>query len=297
LLTHYFTFEPSRRGQLDRFVADLAKGLEPLVAARQEFGDLDKLNHDLNSYLQRSKLQYVKISPAALKLGPIEVTKLSAPASAALPFVAALKNDPDAKEAGIISDALGTLEGRANGDTFVEVALAEANLDAAKFDAAEAAADRALTASPGSTEAMILKGRARIERAAKAKAPEAEFNEARNWLLKANKIDPEDPEPLYEFYNSFVKEGVAPNQNAIDALHYASDLAPQDESVRLLSAGQYVADGRLKEARSALVVVAYDPHGQKLAATARDMIGKIDAGDATGALKAAGWTVDPHPHR
>lgn len=293
LLTHYLTFEPSRKGQLEQFVGLLSSGTDALEAAHQAFGDLGKLDHELDAYLQRSRLQYVKISAAALKVGPIEVSKLSAAASAAIPFVAALKNDPDSKAAQALADSLGSLEQRAGADVFVETALAEADLDAKKFDAAEAAADRALVADPASVQAMILKGRARIERLAATKAPAAEFTETRSWFLKANKLDPEDPQPLFEFYNSFVKQGISPNANAIDALHYASDLAPQDEDVRLMSASQYLADDKIKEGRAALIPVAYDPHGGQVAGMARQMIERIDARDIRGAMKLAGWTFPP----
>jgi hypothetical protein len=49
----------------------------------------------------------------------------------------------------------------------------------------------------------------------------------RPYLIAANKLDTEDPEPLYEFYRTFLSEGSA-DRNALAALHYASDLAPQD---------------------------------------------------------------------
>ena len=293
LLTHYLTFEPSRKGQLERFVGLLSTGADSLEAARQAFGDLPKLDHELDAYLQRSRLQYVKISGAALKVGAIEVSKLSAAASDAIPFVAALKNDPDPPAAQALANSLASLEQRDGVDAFDEIALAEAEFDAKKFDAAEAAADRALAADPASVQAMVLKGRAKIERLAASKAPAAEFTETRSWFLKANNLDPEDPQPLFEFYNSFVKQGISPNVNAIAALHYASDLAPQDEGVRLMSASQYLADDKIKEGRAALIAVAYDPHGGEVAGMARQMIDRIDARDIRGAMKLAGWRFPP----
>ena len=113
------------------------------------------------------------------------------------------------------------------------------------------------------------------------------FIAARKWFSYANKIDPEDPEPLMEFYMSFAYAGVRPTANAIAALHYASDLAPQDGGLRINSAMQYLRDGKLKEARAALIPIAYDPHGRQNAAAARSMIVLIDAGDAKGAEHAA----------
>jgi hypothetical protein len=57
----------------------------------------------------------------------------------------------------------------------------------------------------------------------------------------------------------------------------------------MMSAGQYLVDGKFKEARAALVPVAYNPHGEEAAVQAKKIIDRIDAGDADGAKSAAGW--------
>ena len=105
------------------------------------------------------------------------------------------------------------------------------------------------------------------------------FEQARATLIAANKIDTEDPEPLYEYYHTFISEGLRPTDNALAALHYASDLAPQDLGVRMNSAIAYLNEGKFKEARSTLVVVAYSPHAATAGALAKRMIADIDAGE------------------
>ncbi len=94
----------------------------------------------------------------------------------------------------------------------------------------------------------------------------------------------EDPEPLYEFYRTYIDEGVRPTSNAIDALHYASELAPQDLGVRMNSAIAYLNEGKFAEARSTLVVVAYSPHSESAGEMARRLIAEIDAGRGKNAL-------------
>jgi hypothetical protein len=124
-------------------------------------------------------------------------------------------------------------------------------------------------------------------------ATQTQFTAARSWFLKANKIDPEDPEPLYEFHHSFVRGRTRLTPNAIKALHYASALAPQDIGLRMTSAAQHLIEGQAKPARIALASVAYNPHGGDLAELARRMIAKVDAADLEGALREAqsskGW--------
>jgi Flp pilus assembly protein TadD len=90
-----------------------------------------------------------------------------------------------------------------------------------------------------------------------------------------------------QFYMTFMREGKRPTPNALAALHHASDLAPQDYGVRLNSALAYLQEGKTKEARQALVAVAYSPHAEGAADAARRMIARIDAGDAQGAIRTA----------
>jgi hypothetical protein len=77
---------------------------------------------------------------------------------------------------------------------------------------------------------------------------------------------------------------VRPNDNAIAALHYASDLAPQDLGVRLNSAIAYLNEDKVKEARNTLTIVAYSPHAEEVGDLARRMIAAIDAGKGKAAL-------------
>src|SRR5690349_4635983 len=92
LLAHYLTFEPSRKGQLQTYLGAIAKGGDPLAAARQAFGDLDQLQHDLDAYMHRSSLPYIKIPATALHSNAVSVTPLSAGASAVVPLLVYLKN-------------------------------------------------------------------------------------------------------------------------------------------------------------------------------------------------------------
>ena len=53
------------------------------------------------------------------------------------------------------------------------------------------------------------------------------------------------------------------------------------------SAIAYLNEGKLKDARSALAVLAYSPHAETLGEIARKMIASIDTGDVKGAFAAA----------
>jgi len=290
LLAHYLTFEPTRKGQLEAYLAAMARGTDPLAAARQSFGDLSKLQKDLEAYLHRSSLPYLKIPASALHVNPVSVTPLSVGASAVIPLLAEVKNGPSKDEAEGLATKIQAVETQFQGDPLVEETLSEAELDADQAGAAETAADRALRINPRDTDAMVLKGRAIADRAEKATGPErhALFDQARSLFIAANRIDTEDPEPLMEFYRAFVREGVSPTANAIAALHYASDLAPQDPGIRMTSALQYLSEGKVADGRRALAPIAYDPHGGDLAQTARQVLTQLDSGDVKAALALGG---------
>ena len=83
------------------------------------------------------------------------------------------------------------------------------------------------------------------------------------------------------FYLSFADEGQKPTANAIKALEYAFVISPQDPGLRWLLAHQYLADGRMKEARSTLAPLAFDPHAPADNQAAA-IIALIDKGDTEG---------------
>ena len=286
LLTHYLTFDTKRSGQLNRYLDAIAAGTPPLDAARLAFGDLKQLDKDLNAYLNRSRMSAIRSAKENVQPGVIQVVPMSEAAGEVVPLRARIKMEKGPAEA--LAAQVRAIEPAHPGDELVEATLAEAELRADHLDAAEAAADRAIKANPRNTEALVLKADS-IEKRAKDKEGDerhAAFERARQIYIAANKIDTEDPEPLYEFYHSFLQEGRRPNANALAALHYASDLAPQDLGLRVNSAIAYLEEGKLKDARAALAPVAYSPHGGSISETATRMIAEIDKGDARAALES-----------
>jgi tetratricopeptide (TPR) repeat protein len=288
LLSHYLLMEPGRKGQLAAYIADLSNGGAQLEAARRAFGDLKQLDRELDSYRTKRLLAF-KIGASKIHVGPIDVTPLSTGASQVILMRTRIKFGADKQTTERFAAQVRQIEDANVGDDLVETTLALAELSVDHFDAAEAAANRALKTNPRDTEAMVLEGKA-IEKKARAgdwDKRHPAFEQARQIFIAANKVDTEDPEPLMEFYLSFLLEGVRPTDNAIAALHYASDLAPQDLGVRMNSAIAYLNEGKPKEARSTLTLVAYSPHSAEMADTAKAMIDKIDAGDSRAALTAA----------
>jgi len=285
LLTHFLAFEPSRKGQFSRYMRNLAKGMSMESAAADAFGDLKTFDRDAQRYLSRPKLLAYTVSGALLAPGPIEVAALSPGAAEALPWRMISKRGVDAATAKTVVEKVRAVAARYPADPLVLRTLAEAEFDAGEHRAALTAAEAASRADRQSVEALVYQGRSLVALADK-KDPAGSIEKARRVYLAANKIDTEDPEPLYLYYRSFIDAGEAPTPNALAALHYASVLAPQDEGLRLTSAFAFLNERKLPEAKMELLPIAYDPHGGKGAASARKAIERIEAKDATGALAA-----------
>lgn len=286
MLTHYLTFEASRRGQLDKYLAAIATGADPLDAARTVFGDLKQLEKDMEKHARAKQLPYIGVPTASLKISPVKVESLSPGGDAILPLRMQSKRGVSKQTAGPLAARIRKAAASYPADPLVQVTLAEAEHDADQLDAADAAADRALASDPSLIEAMIYKGRVAMKRGkdAEGTAKAAHFKDARNWFLKASARDPEDPEPLSLIYASFEDEKIAPTAFAVQALHRAARLVPQDDSVRLTSVRQYLRDGKLKETRNALLPLSFDPHARKMAEYARELIDLVDRSDPAAAL-------------
>lgn len=286
LLTHYLTFEPSRRGQIERYVGLMQQGVAPLAAAQQAFGDLGDLDRALQKYLMSKTLSVLEVQVPAS--GPIEVRALTAPQEAILDVQMRSARGVLERDARGVAAEARTIAARFPQDATVLGALAEAEIDARNHDAALAAADRALAVDARSTQALITKGRVLLEKA--GTDPKADWAEVRRLFVRANRIDTEDAEPLLLYYRTFLASGERPPKPAVDGLIYALALAPQDRGLRFTVVRQMIADGRFADAGKVFTPLAYDPHlpaeRRALLAKVMDLLRASDTQGAIGLLDA-----------
>ncbi|HEX8383747.1 MAG TPA: hypothetical protein VF592_10265 [Sphingomonas sp.] len=295
LLTHYLLIDPARQASLRRYIVALNSGIPSLKAATDAFGDLGQLNRDLGRYLNARRLSAYMIPVASL--GPVKVdVRPFTPGERALIDMRMISTrGVDAKSAATLYARAVKAAAAYGGDAVAQGWLAEMAYDAGRDDEAEAAADRALAADPRSIQALLYKGRVHLRRAAIAKTRDpAIWKEARSWVVKANRVDPEGAAALQLYYDSFGMEGAKPNSSAVAGLHYALMLAPQDEALRFRSATQHLIDGKLAEARLALRPLAFDPHGGADNPAAR-LMALIDKGATGPAALAALTKSEPAP--
>jgi tetratricopeptide (TPR) repeat protein len=283
LLTHYLSFEPSRKGQLTRYFDDIQKGMSAPEAAKAAFGDLRALDRELEKY-KKGKLQGIRVAANALTVGPITVRPLGAGEAAIMEVHIRSQAGVNDKTARDVAADARKVAARFPGDPFVEVALAEAEFDAGNFAGAEAAADRALATNPNYVQALIYKGRTRMK-VAEAKPDKANWREIRDWFLKANRLDTENAEPLMLYFQAFAASGAPPTKNAVEGLLYAVALVPQDSDLRVNAVHELLVEKRLEEAKRLFAPLAFQPHApEKYRESNAKIMTAITAGDGKTAL-------------
>ena len=294
LLNHYLVFEPNRRGQLDEYVKRITAGENPLDAARSAFGDLGQLAKELSDYRATKQFQYLKIDSAKLTIAPAKVTTMSPGAGEAMMMRAYAKTEYEGLPKGTVLKRLRDINARHPNDQMVLRTLAQAEYDNENYEETGAAADAALKINPNSTEAMLYKGRSILAKAKQANDPTL-FKEARDWFVKANRSDKEDPEALYLYYRSFSDARQTVPEHALKGLHYAALLAPRDWTLQARLSAAYLRQGKLKEAQEAIKPVAYMPHAVGDIKDARKALDLMEAGNPTEALKVIEQDILPKP--
>ncbi|HWK36137.1 hypothetical protein [Sphingomonas sp.] len=255
-LTHYLTFDPERRKRLADYIVAINSHKSAEEAATA-LGNVSGLDLTLSNYVKRS-LPAITIPASQLTVGEIKLRQLTPGEAAVMPARIVSTRAVTDKTAPGVAELARRLAAPFPSDPGAQNELAEAEFDAKNYAASEAAADRVIAADPSSVHGLIYKGKAQIEQLLAAKVTDAaKWQEARGWLIKANKADTEDPYPLVEYYLSFLAAKETPPKSADGALLYAYALAPYDTDLRLLAANVYLQQGKAADARVALGPPAY----------------------------------------
>ncbi|GFE79429.1 hypothetical protein GCM10011487_14290 [Steroidobacter agaridevorans] len=276
-LFHYLQMTPERSGQIPKYGELLATGASALDAAAGAFGDLDRLDKDMEAYLRRRKVSILTVDPSSLAIGPIALRKLRPAEAEMMPVIIESKVGVGAEEANSLLPEAQRIAARHPDDATVQAALAEAEFDAGNDDAAIVAADRALAVDPKQINAYLQKGYALARKVQNGALPKESWKDVRGQFARANRVENDHPVPLVWFYLSYTKQGEQPTKNAIDGLEWALHLAPFDASVRWLVTQQMIADERLSDAVRTLGPLAYSPHPGEHTDRARELLKSVQA--------------------
>lgn len=292
LLTHLVALDPTRRSQFATYLTLFNQGVPSVEAATKAFGDLKALNKEMNARLSASKLPALKLGNDRLPKPDVTLRPLRPGEKAMIALRMRSDRGVNRTTAQPILEEATPIAAKYADDPVVQGWLAEMALDAGRYDAAEAAADRALALDPKSTQALVYKAQVHLRRAREAHVTDpAVWKEARSWLLKANKLDNNDAYALTLYYSSFGMAREKPTANAKAALMQAYLLVPQDESLGFAYGVQSLLDGKTAEARAALAPLAYSPHASADNPAAR-LLAQLDAGK-TGTAALSGAQAKP----
>ncbi len=293
LLTHYLVFDKDHGAAFHRYLQLLNSGTPSLAAAEQSFGDLKKLDRDLDRYLLQSHIPGMKVALAILPPSVVDVRRLTAGESAMIDLRMVSTRGVNGKTAQPLYEKARRIVSAYPNDAVAQGWFAEIAADAGRNDEAEAAADRALAADPQSVQAMLYKARIGLRRAVAAESTDPKvWADARSWIVRANHIDNDDAALLSLYYYSFEMQHVAPRASAIEGLYRAFELVPQDPGLRLSMVRQAVRDGDLALARQSLRPLAYDPH-QAEDNPAAQLLAVLDAAPTAEAARQAMQKLEP----
>lgn len=274
LLYHYLTFNEARKGQLRDYQINLLDGMGQQAGAEKAFGDLEKLERELKSYL-RARMYSFSIPTEKLRTGTITLRELTAGEAAIMPLQIRSQRGVGKEEAAEILNEARAVAARFPGDAGVLAALAEAEFDAGNDAEAIAAADAAIARDPARINPYVQKGYALFRRAGEADDRTAAYAAAVKPFVALNKIENDHPLPLMYFYFAQVERGLEPNENARAALERAATLAPFDHGLQINAGMMLIKEGSHSIARGFLASVAANPHGGRAAAQAKRLIALI----------------------
>jgi tetratricopeptide (TPR) repeat protein len=283
LLTHYLAFEPSRRGQVDRYVEAIQNGVPALDAAKQAFGDLKELERELDRYHDRKTIP-TRIIPARLiTVGSVDIRPLSQDEEVVLEIRMKLDAGVNSGQARYLTGGARRAAERYPNSARVLSVLARAEFEAKHYEEALAAARTAAKLDSDWIPALIYEGRAMMK-LAEEKLGSADWTAIRRLFSKANHIDPYAPEPLMLYYESFVKQGGTPPRQAVDGLLAALEFSPQDDELRLMAVRRMIKERDLRTAAMLFKPIAYSPHSGKEHRRNLEIMDKMQAADAASAL-------------
>ena len=285
LVLHYLLMSGKRPGEFAKFTAALKAGHSQMDAARAAFGDLGKLETELEFYRQRKELPALRVAAAQLNESKDVVFRtLDEGEAQIMPHRLQSMVGVTPKTAPVVVAAARPVAARFADNAFVQRALAEMEYDARNYDLADAAINRALAADPNYVDALCIKGLLVGARAKRDGNP-ALWREARSWILKANRLSPDTALPFVLYFDSFAAAGARPPQSAVDGLMRAIMLQPTYQDLRVKVALHLIATGDAVKAREVLAPVALSPHRKPDNPLAL-LIEEIDKGTRGEALSA-----------
>lgn len=296
LFSHYLSFDPERRAQLNQYLVALGRGEDSLTAAQRVFGDLRALDRTLLRY-RSGAFPGMDVKPPNYREPPVKVRALGPTEVALIREEMRLRRGVSKREATTVAGDVRRKSAAFADDPHALGVLGRAQLAARDYAAADATAERLVQRDPQSVLGWIIRSEANTEL---AKADPAKAPQAREFAAKAAALDRDDPRGLIAYYYSYMRVGAEAPEPAVIALEDAFDTAGSDPGYRVMLARQLLVENRLDTAKSVLLPIAFRGHNQEDERKRGDDKPSIDKlmrlvndGDRNGALAMIDRLMEP----
>ncbi|MGY2735771.1 hypothetical protein [Sphingomonas sp. UYP23] len=261
LLTHFFLFsqlKPERSQQFARYMAAIGRGV-PLAEAAKVFGDLNRLQHDLDAYQERGT-EYARADAVPPPGGDPTINVVSRSSAAVIEARLELgtrlaAGTSDGAWVAQLHDTVAQLPYSA------EALLTEAEVEcrAGQNDACLDSAERVLAKTPDNIRALAWKGIALTHQALAGPASDRArgLKAARVPIVRALRIDNDTPLPLLAFFNSYAEAGDPVPDQAVLGLVKVTQAVPAAPGPRVALARELLRQGHADLARQVLMPVLY----------------------------------------
>lgn len=264
-LVHFLYFSDDWKPRLQRYLAEVAKGADPERAAAI-LGDPGALQRAVTIH-RGSKAPFDRLTFPTERTPEPTVRRLTRAEAGLIRGrleLGARVDLPETDRAAALARRTAWLDRlRANATRFPDLIenqllLAEAECRSGHADECAAAADRALAKAPSDIGALVWKGTAMVQQAARAPAADraARLAEARRWLVRANKLDPDAILPLIAYHDSFAMGGEPATDAAVGGLYKVVQSAPAAPAPRVTLGKDLVARDLDADAAATLLPVA-----------------------------------------
>lgn len=284
-LTHWFLSDRPRSRQLDAYIKAVAAGSDPVSSFKDTTGlGSGALAQTLVKYLSRG-FPYKRLHLKDLPNPTVTVTRMTPAASDVILVNLRIMADngidapEDRSDGPVLLKAVRDSAKPHSGDRFADLVLARGEAKLGDQAEAERILLRLLEANANDVEAMQVLADLKLKQA------DAASGEQRNKLRagartlagRAYKIAPDNYQTLVAYARG--REGAAgyPNENDLNVLLDALDLAPQVGRLRLNTARALVHHKRYQAAYNVLGPLANNPHGGEAVGAARQLIALMQA--------------------
>ncbi|MEM6476337.1 MAG: hypothetical protein AAF687_09240 [Pseudomonadota bacterium] len=275
LLYHYLSTVEERSGQLREYWIEVLKGTPSLEAARSAFGGVGPLQRKINLHYRDRDRPVYRAAAELIKAGPVAVRALDAGEAAAMDARIQLDRGVGQDDAAKLAKQMREIAKQHPENAAVLTSLANAEYVAGKDGAAIAAAERALKIDPALTDAYVYKGLSLFRKARQIADPGKKargYERAMEPLRALGALEADHIVPLLYTYRSYAERNVVPSAEAKSALVRAAGLAPFDQEIWLITGMMHMNDGRIGEARAALLPLASNPHGWEKAEQVKSLL-------------------------